>query len=160
MRFLGEIDFPLPLKKRVGRAHTRARLERERADLARAEEEHRRLEAAGAADDDREAAALDCETARVRLRKSEAQFMHKWAAGFASLSFLLLGAPTAMLMRTANCLGAFFVCFLPIILLYQPLQKLPIIYAGTGSVPAWCVWIADIVPAAIGGLLMRIADDR
>lgn len=95
-----------------------------------------------------------------RLRYYETQFMHKWANGFSCLGFVMLGAPVAMLMRSSGYLSSFFVCFLPVLLIYQPLHKFPTVYAESGVLPTVSVWVATALLVLVGGLLLRFVNRR
>jgi len=83
------------------------------------------------------------------------QFLHKWANSFCCLSFILIGVPVSILLRSADFLTSFFACFLPIVLVYQPLQKLPINLAECGVVSPYCVWAGNILLGCIGAWLLR-----
>ncbi len=81
--------------------------------------------------------------AQRSLRQCEAQWQHKWANGFCCFFFVLIGAPAAIVLRFDSWLANFFACFLPIIVVYQPLHKLPIYLAESGTLPCYCVWGAQ-----------------
>jgi lipopolysaccharide export system permease protein len=89
------------------------------------------------------------------LRRYKTQFMHKWANGFSSVGFVMIAAPVAMIMKSSGYLSSFFACFLPVLLIYQPLHKIPTIYAEAGTIPAFCVWLPNILLMIVGGLLLR-----
>ncbi len=95
-----------------------------------------------------------------RLRHQETQFMHKWANGFCCLGFVVVAAPVAILLRTSCYLRSFFICFLPTILVYQPLHKFPTIYAESGVIPTYFVWGADLMLILVGMILLRIVCRR
>ena len=73
----------------------------------------------------------------------------RWAGGFACLCFVLVGVPMAICLRNRDFLTSFFLCFLPILLLYYPFMiygadqvkngKLPVIFvwAGNGMLVLW-----------------------
>jgi lipopolysaccharide export LptBFGC system permease protein LptF len=85
----------------------------------------------------------------------QTQFLHKWANSFCCLSFIMIGVPVSILMRSADFLTSFFACFLPIVLIYQPLQKLPINLAECGVVSPYCVWIGNVLLGCTGAWLLR-----
>ncbi len=81
--------------------------------------------------------------------------MHKWASGFCCLCFVLIGAPLSNLLRAGNWLISFFVCFLPVVLVYQPLRNLPIALAEDGMFSPLIVWVPDLIFACVGIELVR-----
>ena len=56
----------------------------------------------------------------------------RWANGLSCLCFVLIGAPMAILMRNADFLTSFFVCFVPILLMYYPLMIVGVDQAKLG----------------------------
>jgi lipopolysaccharide export system permease protein len=90
-----------------------------------------------------------------QMIRLQTQFLHKWANSFCCLSFILIGVPVSILLRSADFLTSFFACFLPIVLVYQPLQKLPINLAECGVVSPYCVWIGNVLLGGIGAWLLR-----
>ena len=67
----------------------------------------------------------------------------RWSAGFSCLCFVLVGAPMAIRMRNRDFLTSFFVCFLPILLVYYPLLMFGVSGAKDGTVPAYSVWAGN-----------------
>ena len=77
----------------------------------------------------------------------------RWAGGFACLCFALVGVPMAICLRNRDFLTSFFLCFLPILIVYYPLMifgadqvkngNLPTIFvwAGNGMLMLWGVWL-------------------
>lgn len=148
----------LPMYPKVGRAHNWSRVLEQRQAVAAAKQLLYKSQA-----------QKDCDTSKLRERyesavatllRCETQFMHKWANGFCCVGFVLLAAPVAILFRTTSYLGSFFVCFLPVLLLFQPLHKFPTICAESGLIPPYFVWGADAVLGAVGGVLLRIVCRR
>ncbi len=109
----------------------------------------------GANATDRASAWARLADAEHTLRQCEAQWQHKWANGFCCFFFVLAGAPAAMILRFDSWLANFFACFLPIILLYQPLHKLPIFLAEAGFLPCYCVWGGNVVLAVASLATLR-----
>jgi len=81
----------------------------------------------------------------------------RWANGFSALCFVLVGAPMAIRMRNADFLTSFFLCFLPILLVYYPLFMLGVDGAKDGSLPPSAVWMGNLLIAAWGWWLLRRA---
>jgi lipopolysaccharide export system permease protein len=97
---------------------------------------------------------------RGKLARAEAGLHYKWANASSCLFLVLLGAPVAMLMRLTDYVTNFFVCFTPIVLIYQPLQRGPVHLAEAGLVPPYAVWLADAVVGIVGLWLLRIVVRR
>ena len=79
----------------------------------------------------------------------------RWAAGFCSFFFVLLGAPMAIWMRRSDFFSSFFACFLPILLLYYPLLMFGLDQAKNGTLPPMSVWVANISIGLIGLWFLR-----
>ncbi|HOM16105.1 MAG TPA: LptF/LptG family permease [Thermoguttaceae bacterium] len=79
----------------------------------------------------------------------------RWAAGFSCLCFLWVGAPMAIWLRHRDFLTSFFLCFLPILVVYYPLMIYGVDGAKSGTIPPWSVWIANGVLVLWGGWLLR-----
>jgi len=100
---------------------------------------------------DREQAAA----ARSRLNRIIMEPWRRWANGFSCLCFVLVGAPMAIRMRNADFLTSFFLCFLPILIVYYPLFMLGVSRAKAGTLPAPAVWMANVLIAMWGVWLLR-----
>jgi lipopolysaccharide export system permease protein len=68
--------------------------------------------------------------------------------GFSCLCFALVGVPMAIRRKNAEFLSSFFVCFLPILLVYYPLLMLTLDRAKSGAWPSWCLWAPNLVMVA------------
>jgi lipopolysaccharide export system permease protein len=79
----------------------------------------------------------------------------RWANGFSCLCFVLVGAPMAIRMRNADFLTSFFLCFLPILVVYYPLFMLGISRVKAGVMPPPAVWMANILITLWGLWLLR-----
>ena len=79
----------------------------------------------------------------------------RWANGFSCLCFVLVGAPMAIIFRNADFLTSFFVCFLPILMIYYPLLILGVDQAKLGTLPGWSVWMGNVILVLCGLWLMR-----
>jgi lipopolysaccharide export system permease protein len=77
------------------------------------------------------------------------------ATGFSCLSFVLVGSGMAMRLRNANVLSSFFLCFLPILIVYYPLLTFSVDQAKNGSLPPGTVWLGNVVLALWWLWLMR-----
>jgi lipopolysaccharide export system permease protein len=93
--------------------------------------------------------------ARGRLRAIAVEPWRRWANGFSCLCFVLVGAPMAIRMRTADFLNSFFLCFLPILIVYYPLFILGVDQAKDGAVPPVAVWLGNVLVVVWGCWLLR-----
>lgn len=104
----------------------------------------------GAAADERQARL---QTHRARLFRLQAEVPRRWANGFSCLGFALLGIPIALRSRSADAMSVFFLCFLPILLVYYPLLVTGENLARAGVYPQGSVWLANAVLFAVGAAL-------
>jgi len=79
----------------------------------------------------------------------------RWSNGFSCLAFVLIGAPMSIRRRHAEFWGSFFVCFLPILLIYYPMLVGCVDWAKDGVIPPQTVWLGDIALALWGVWLLR-----
>jgi len=89
------------------------------------------------------------------ISQLRAESYRRWANGFTCLFFTLLGVPTAMLRRHADVLTNFFLCFLPILVLYYPLLMFGEDLATSGTFPPASFWIGNVVLAVPAIVLLR-----
>ncbi len=93
--------------------------------------------------------------ARVRLARLHTEPWRRWAAGFSSLAFVMVGAPLAILLRKSDVWSTFGLVFVPILFLYYPLFLGCFDRAKAGSFPPCSLWTANLVLAALGVWLLR-----
>jgi lipopolysaccharide export system permease protein len=79
----------------------------------------------------------------------------RWSNGFSCLCFVLIGAPMAIWRRNADFLTNFFLCFLPILLVYYPLLAVGVDQAKAGKLPPSSVWLGNFILAGAGVWLFR-----
>jgi lipopolysaccharide export system permease protein len=92
---------------------------------------------------------------RNRLIRVEMEPWRRWANGFSCLCFVLVGAPMAIRMRNSDFLTSFFMCFLPILLVYYPVFILGVDQAKRGAVPPIAVWLGNVLIVLWGWWLLR-----
>ena len=97
----------------------------------------------------------DLESRKRWLYRLQTEPHRRWANGFSCLGFVLIGAPMAIRRRHGEFWGSFFICFLPILLVYYPMLVGVVIQAKDGVVPPQAVWLGNVVLAAWGVWLMR-----
>jgi len=93
--------------------------------------------------------------AQSYLARLRTEPYRRWAAGFSCLCFLWVGAPMAIWLRHRDFLTSFFLCFLPILVVYYPLMIYGVDGAKSGTIPPWSVWVANGVLVLWGALLLR-----
>jgi len=92
---------------------------------------------------------------RNRLTRVIMEPWRRWANGFSCVCFVLVGAPMAIRMRNADFLTSFFLCFLPILVVYYPVFILGVDQAKRGSVPPAAVWLGNVLIVLWGWWLLR-----
>ena len=90
-----------------------------------------------------------------RLYRLAMEPPRRWSAGFSCLCFVLVGAPMAIRLRNRDFLTSFFLCFLPILVVYYPLLAYSVDAAKNGSIPPSTVWIGNVLLVIWGVLLLR-----
>jgi len=94
-------------------------------------------------------------TLQGRLNRLYLEPHRRWSAGFSCLCFAWVGAPLAILLRKSDFLAVFFLCFLPILVVYYPLLIYGIDGAKGGTLPGYGVWAGNLVLLACGEWLRR-----
>jgi lipopolysaccharide export system permease protein len=79
----------------------------------------------------------------------------RWSAGFSCLFFVWVGAPMAIRLRNGDLLTSFFLCFLPILIVYYPLLVYGIDGSKHGTIPPCSVWAGNVMLFAWGTWLLR-----
>jgi lipopolysaccharide export system permease protein len=84
------------------------------------------------------------------LHRLRTEPMRRWAGGFSCLCFVMIGAPVAIRLRNTDFLTSFFLCFLPILVVYYPLLLVGVDGAKSGTLPPVSVWLGNLVLMAAG----------
>lgn len=92
---------------------------------------------------------------RARLARLNTEPWRRWANGFSCFAFVLVGAPLAVRMRSADVWSSFIACFLPILIAYYPLLAYGVDLSKSGDLPPYSVWIANLVLMAVGYWMAR-----
>jgi len=79
----------------------------------------------------------------------------RWAGGFSCFCFALVGSGVAIRRRNATVMGSFFLCFLPVLLVYYPLLAFGVQQAKNGTLPPYVVWLGNVVMLAAGLWILR-----
>jgi lipopolysaccharide export system permease protein len=93
--------------------------------------------------------------AENRIARLHMEPHRRWANGFSCLCFVMVGAPLAILLRNSDFLTSFFICFLPILVVYYPLLIFAVDRTKTGGIPSFSVWLGNVILVACGCWLMR-----
>jgi lipopolysaccharide export system permease protein len=95
------------------------------------------------------------ESAEVRLHRLQTEPWRRWANGFSCLCFVLVGVPVSVWLRFSEFIASFFVCFMPILLVYYPLLAVSVDQAKDGVLPPQTVWMGNILLSLAGVWLLR-----
>jgi lipopolysaccharide export system permease protein len=90
-----------------------------------------------------------------RLYRLYAEPHRRWSAGFSCLCFVWVGAPMGIWFRNRDFLTSFFLCFLPILIVYYPLLMFTVDAAKNGSAPASLAWLGNLCLVAWGTVILR-----
>ena len=95
------------------------------------------------------------DSAWSRLHRLLTEPHRRWSAGFSCLFFAWVGAPMAIRLRNRDFLTSFFLCFLPILIVYYPLLAATVDVAKGGTFPPQGVWIGNLALLVWGAWLLR-----
>jgi lipopolysaccharide export system permease protein len=90
-----------------------------------------------------------------RLYRMQTEPPRRWANGFSCLCFALVGSSMAIRMRNSDALTSFFLCFLPILLVYYPLLAFGVDRAKAGAITPYAVWLGNVILVCWGLWLLR-----
>lgn len=97
----------------------------------------------------------EIENAQFRLHRLHTEPWRRWANGFSCLCFVLIGVPVAVWLRFSEFIASFFICFLPILVVYYPLLAVSVDQAKDGAFPPQSVWLGNILLSLAGVWLLR-----
>jgi len=91
-----------------------------------------------------------------QLDKMSTEIYGRFALSSSCLFFVFLGAPYAINRGTKQFLTTFFICFLPILLIYYPLIIMFQTLGKNGEIdPSWAMWIPNVIMFFGGIRLLR-----
>ena len=93
--------------------------------------------------------------AQSRLIRLHIEPNRRWANGFSCLCFVMIGAPMAIRRQHGEFWGSFFVCFLPILIVYYPMLVGCVDAAKEGTLPSWGIWFGNLTLTLWGVWLLR-----
>lgn len=99
--------------------------------------------------------ARNLQAQRGRLSRLLTEPHRRWSAGFSCLCFVWVGVPMAIWLRNGDILTSFFMCFLPILIVYYPLLIYGVDGAKSGTIPPYAVWSGNIILGICGAYLLR-----
>lgn len=106
-------------------------------------------------DDRKQAIQSQLSRAEWRFHRLRTEPHRRWANGLSCLCFVAVGAPLAIRLKNSDFLTSFFLCFLPILVVYYPLLMFGVDRAKSGALPPESVWLGNIVLLAAGVLMLR-----
>jgi lipopolysaccharide export system permease protein len=92
---------------------------------------------------------------RSRFFRLQSVPHRRWAGGFACLCFVLVGVPMAIILRNRDFLTSFFLCFLPILVVYYPLMIIGADAVKNGNLPTIFVWAGNGMLLLWGVAMLR-----
>ncbi len=96
------------------------------------------------------------EVNRRHLASLRTEIYSRFALSSSCLFFVLLGSPFAILQGRKQFLVSFFICFLPILVVYYPVALLMMNLSKSCLVnPKWAVWLANGILLAASGFVFR-----
>jgi lipopolysaccharide export system permease protein len=90
--------------------------------------------------------------ARYRLFRLKCFRHRRWSQGVSCLTFILLGVSMALRLRTADWTKTFFLSFLPILIVFYPIEFM---LTTNTCFPHAAVWFAHAAPLAASAWLLR-----
>ncbi|OHB70016.1 MAG: hypothetical protein A2V70_18365 [Planctomycetes bacterium RBG_13_63_9] len=99
--------------------------------------------------------AENLEVTRGRWYRLLTEPHRRWSDGFSCLCFVWVGAPMAIRLRNRDFLTSFFLCFLPILIVYYPLLIYGVDGAKNGTIPPYGVWAKNLLLVGWGAWLLR-----
>lgn len=92
---------------------------------------------------------------RYRLNRLKTEPWRRWSNGFSCFFFVMIGVPWAIQRRNSDFVTIFFMCFLPILLIYYPLMAYGVDRAKEGAMPQYTVWFGNLVCGCIGFWILK-----
>jgi lipopolysaccharide export system permease protein len=93
-----------------------------------------------------------------QTRKHHTELHSRFALSCSCFFFAFVGGPFAILQARRQFLTTFFLCFLPILLVYYPVVLLMMSLSKGGDVhPAWAMWIGNAILLVSAAFVLRKA---
>jgi len=98
---------------------------------------------------------IEKKTKQQKVFRLQTEPHRRMSNGFSCFCFALIGAPLAIRLRNADLMTSFFLCFMPILLVYYPLLAFGVDMAKNGTLPPYSVWVGNIILIFAGLWMMR-----
>ncbi len=93
---------------------------------------------------------------RYKFFRLRTELHSRFALACSCFFFVLVGSPFAVLQAKRQFLTNFFICFVPIVLVYYPVVFLGMNLSKTGTVdPVWAMWVGNALMAVAGLFVLR-----
>lgn len=92
---------------------------------------------------------------RTDLSKLRTEVHSRFALATSCFFFVLAGAPFAIMQARRQFLTTFFMCFLPVLLIYYPVVLLLLNLSKHGMAPPWALWGANVLLAIVACFTLR-----
>ena len=93
---------------------------------------------------------------RFKFFRLRTELHSRFALACSCFFFVLVGSPFAVLQAKRQFLTNFFICFVPIVLVYYPLVLLAKNLSNTGTLDAaWAMWVGNVLMAFAGLFVLR-----
>lgn len=90
------------------------------------------------------------------MRKFHTEIHSRYALSASCFFFAILGGPFAILQGRRQFLTSFFLCFLPILVVYYPLVLLMMNLSKTGTIhPGWGLWVGNAVIGLVALVILH-----
>ena len=99
---------------------------------------------------------IDWQNNQEDIARIHTDIHKRFALSASCFFFAFLGAPFSVLQARRQVLTSFFMCFLPILILYYPIALLMMDQSKSGVVnPAWAMWTGNAVLTPIALVMLR-----
>ncbi|MCA9117964.1 MAG: LptF/LptG family permease [Planctomycetaceae bacterium] len=90
------------------------------------------------------------------LHELHTEIHSRFALSTSCMFFVLIGGPFSILQARRQFLTSFFICFVPILLIYYPVVLLALNLGKSGTVdPSWAMWVGNVLLLVTGSWLLR-----
>ena len=99
---------------------------------------------------------LSSQSAGARTNRLRTEYHSRFALATSCFFFVLVGGPFSVLQARRQFLTSFFLCFMPILLVYYPVVLLMMNLSKTGNVnPAYAVWLGNLILSVAAYFVLR-----
>jgi len=99
---------------------------------------------------------VDVATNRADIARYGTAIHSRFALSTSCVIFAILGGPFAILQARRQFLTSFFMCFVPILVLYYPIALLMMTLSKSSRVdPAWAMWVGNVILFTVSLFILR-----